>query len=404
MRWAGQSVTVEDPAALPGLGRARDIVRTVRTPEFEGVTFHEVRARSALNHLPRAPWAADVHWTLNPYRGCTHACVYCFARQTHSYLELDTGADFDNQIVVKTNVVEVLRAELRRPSWNRETVAMGTNTDPYQRAEGRYRLMPGIIRALTEHGTPFTLLTKGTMLGRDVPLLGVASRSVSVQVSVSVALLDPQLQHSLEPGTPDPRARLDLISRVRDAGLSCGVLVAPVLPYLTDSPEALEALVDRLASAGATSISGVPLRLVPGAREWFLRWLSAERPDLVEPYRRLYRGGSQPPAEYVEEVRRRLSEAVRRAGLHHPGVGHGRVEGGPGSGGTADDGAVESAPWPMRTALDGPRPAPLGPPDSRSAINPSSPPSPAPPSRSLRATPRRGGTPAGAGEPAPTLF
>ena len=147
MRWAGQQISDAAPTdmdALPGLDRLQNLVRTVRTPEFEGITFHEVLAKSALNRVPAAA-RVPFTWTVNPYRGCSHACTYCFARRTHTYLDLDAGADFDSQIVVKINVAEVLARELRRPSWTHEPVALGTNTDPYQRSEGRYQLMPGII-------------------------------------------------------------------------------------------------------------------------------------------------------------------------------------------------------------------------------------------------------------------
>ena len=149
-----------DAAALPGLDSMAGLqamtghVRTVTTPEFAGMTFHEVHAKSALNHVPGAS-AMPFDWTVNPYRGCSHACAYCFARNTHTYLDLDAGRDFDSQIVVKVNVADVLRRELAAPSWSRESVALGTNTDPYQRAEGRYRLMPGIIDALADSRTPF---------------------------------------------------------------------------------------------------------------------------------------------------------------------------------------------------------------------------------------------------------
>ena len=158
MRWQGQSIGAQLPGALPGLDANDGLVRTVRTPEFAGITFHEVLAKSALNRIPPAA-QLPFEWTVNPYRGCTHACVYCFARNTHTYLDLDAGADFDNQIVVKTNVADVLRRELHRPSWAHDAVALGTNTDPYQRAEGRYRLMPGVIGALARSGTPFSVLT-----------------------------------------------------------------------------------------------------------------------------------------------------------------------------------------------------------------------------------------------------
>ena len=163
-----------------------------------------MHSKSALNKVPgNSPMPFG--WTINPYRGCTHGCVYCFARNTHSYLEFDTGHDFDTQIVVKINIGSVLRKEVSAPKWRREHVAMGTNTDPYQRAEGRYRLMPDVISALADSGTPFSILTKGTVLSRDLDLLAAAGRSVSVGLGVSLALLDPELQATLEPGTPDAR-------------------------------------------------------------------------------------------------------------------------------------------------------------------------------------------------------
>ncbi len=168
-------------------------------------------------------------------------CRYCFARPTHEYLDFDCGTDFDTQVVVKTNVADVLRRELHRPSWRRETVALGTNTDPYQRAEGRYALMPGIIGALAESGTPLSILTKGTLLRRDLPLIAEAARQVPVSVAVSLAVGDPELHRDVEPGTPTPQARLGLIAAIRDAGLDCHVMVAPVLPHLTDSVEHLDA-------------------------------------------------------------------------------------------------------------------------------------------------------------------
>jgi DNA repair photolyase len=308
VRWQGQSLTAEDPGALPGLQSLAGVpglVRTVRTPEFADVTFHEVRCRSALNRVPDAS-RVPFRWTINPYRGCTHGCVYCFARNTHTYLDLDAGRDFDTQIVVKINIAEVLRRELARPSWSREHVAMGTNTDPYQRAEGRYRLMPEVITALARSGTPFSILTKGTLLSRDLPLLTDAGRQVRVGVSISLALLDAELHATLEPGTPPPPARLNLIRRIRAAGLSCGVLVAPILPYLTDSDELLAQLVGELSAAGATSISGIALHLRPGARQWFFRWLGREHPQLVPAYERLYGRGAYVSKAYSEDLQRRL--------------------------------------------------------------------------------------------------
>ncbi len=293
---------------IPGL------VREVRAPEFAGVVFHEVEAKSALNRVPGSS-PMPFSWTVNPYRGCSHACRYCFARNTHTYLDFDAGADFDSQIVVKVNVARVLAWELARPRWAREPVAMGTNTDPYQRAEGRYRLMPGIIRALARSGTPLSVLTKGTVLGRDLPDLVAAARDVPVGLGVSLALLDRDLQGRLEPGTPSPRARLDLVRRIADAGLDCGVMVAPVLPFLTDSAEALDGLLAELVEAGASGVSVLPLHLRPGTREWFLAWLATEYPALVSRYERLYRRGAYADPEYRKALAARVRPLLRRHGL-----------------------------------------------------------------------------------------
>lgn len=254
MRWSEQVVGADD-GALPGLGRS-GLVRSVQTPEFEGVTFHEVLAKSALNQVPEAS-GLPFRFTVNTFRGCTHACRYCFARPTHEYLDLDAGRDFDSQVVVKLNVAAVLRKELRRRSWAREAVALGTNTDPYQRAEGRYRLMPGVISALTEAATPFSILTKGTLLRRDLPLLRQAAGQVSVHLSVSLALYDDELRKEIEPGTPSPRARLALISDIAEAGFAPHVMLAPVIPYLSDSTAHLDDLLGALAQAGAAG-DGVP--------------------------------------------------------------------------------------------------------------------------------------------------
>ena len=314
MRWEGRSLGIEDASALPGMGRLSGFVRTVRTPEFAGVSFHEVHAKSALNKVPgNSPMPFS--WTINPYRGCTHGCVYCFARQTHSYLEFDTGHDFDSQIVVKINVGDVLRKEVSAARWRREHVAMGTNTDPYQRAEGRYRLMPGVISALADSGTPFSILTKGTVLSRDLAMLADASSSVSVGIGVSLALLDPELQSSLEPGTPSPRARLDLIRRICAVGLPCGVFLAPLLPYLTDTTERITALMAELADAGVTGVSGIGLHLRPGAREWFFGWLARTHPELVAPYQQLYARGANLPSEYRRELSARIKSIAAEFGL-----------------------------------------------------------------------------------------
>jgi DNA repair photolyase len=450
MRWDSQRAD-RGQLALPGL------VRTVRTPEFADIVFHEVHAKSVLNKVPGAS-RMPFKWTVNPYRGCSHACTYCmagdtailladgrtrplgdiragdeicgtrrlgdqrqyvptkvlahwatvkpayrvtlrdgtqlvasgdhrfltgrgwqhvtegitgqpflrsgstlvggdplrpadrlavkditpvgdqvplydlttgtgdfiangvvshncFARNTHTYLEFDAGRDFDTQVVVKLNAPEVLARQLGSRGWQREHVAMGTNTDPYQRAEGRYQLMPRIISALAASGTPFSILTKGTVLTRDILLLSRVSKEVPVGVAVSLALLDRDLQQRLEPGTPSPQARLDMIKRLADAGLPCGVLVAPVLPYLTDSRAHLDALLTEIAAAGASGVSAIPLHLRPGTREWFASWLARERPDLREKYREIYGNGSYASKAYKTRLGERLGPLLRRHGV-----------------------------------------------------------------------------------------
>ncbi|MBF6423569.1 Rv2578c family radical SAM protein [Nocardia cyriacigeorgica] len=309
MRWQSQTLDADD-GALPGLDRA-GFVRTVQTPEFDGITFHEVLCKSALNKMPEES-GLPFRWTINPMRGCSHACRYCFARGTHEYLDLDAGSDFDNQIVVKTNIAAVLRRELARRSWHRETVALGTNTDPYQRAEGRYRLMPGIIRALTDSGTPFSILTKGTLLRRDLPLLTLAARQVPVHIGVSLAMLDPDLHRSVEPGAPAPKARLELVRALADAGFEVDVMVAPVIPYLTDSSAHLDELFAAIAAAGARSVVAFPMHLRGSTRGWFLGWLAETHPALLRRYRQLYGHGAYVTPEYSRWLRGRIDPLLER--------------------------------------------------------------------------------------------
>jgi DNA repair photolyase len=246
----------------------------------------------------------------------------CFARASHTYLDLDAGADFDSQVVVKVNAAEVLARQVRSPRWARRPVAMGTNTDPYQRAEGRYALMPGIIDALAGSGTPLSVLTKGTLLGRDLPQLVDASERVPVGLGVSVAMIDRGLSASVEPGAPSPQARLGLVRRIVDAGLGCHVMVAPVLPGLTDGMEQLDSLLGEVAAAGAGGATVLALHLRPGAREWYRAWLAREHPDLVPRYDRVYAGGSYADRRYRAWLARRVGPLLRRHGLHRPAPGH----------------------------------------------------------------------------------
>jgi len=315
MRWQGQELGVPDAGALPGLEHLNGLVRSVTTPDFSGVTFHEVMAKSALNHVPGAS-AMPFDWTVNPYRGCSHACVYCFARGTHEYLEFDAGRDFDSQIVVKINVAEVLRRELARGSWAREPVALGTNTDPYQRAEGRYRLMPGIVSALADSGTPFSILTKGSLLRRDLPLLQEAAASVPVTIAMSIAVFDETLQKLVEPGTPTTAARLETVRAATDAGFRVTVFLMPIMPHLTDSVPALDEALRRIKEAGATRVVYGALHLRPGVKPWFLQWLQREHPELLSSYLGLYPGASTyAPKAYRSWLAKRVNPLLRMHGL-----------------------------------------------------------------------------------------
>ena len=240
----------------------------------------------------------------------------CFARGTHEYLDLDGGADFDSQIVVKVNVVEVLEKELRKGSWAHETVALGTNTDPYQRAEGRYKLMPGIIETLAASGTPLSILTKGTLIRRDIPLLVKAARRVPVDVQMSIAMYDDELQKAIEPGAPTTQARLDTVRALADAGFPVTVFLMPIMPHMTDSIAAIDSALVRIKEAGARSVIYGALHLRPGVKPWFFEWLGAHRPDLVSSYRGLYPGASaEAPKGYRQWLAKRARPLIRMHGL-----------------------------------------------------------------------------------------
>lgn len=314
MRWEAQTLDAPDAGALPGLAKLHGLVRSVTTPEFAGITFHEVMSKSALNKVP-AGGPMPFAWTVNPYRGCSHACVYCFARPSHQYLELDAGSDFDTQVIVKINVAEQLRRELARPTWTGEPVALGTNTDPYQRAEGRYKLMPGIIAALADSGTPFSILTKGTLLRRDLPLLAHAATSVPVTLAMSIAVFDDELQDAVEPGTPSTAARLATVAAAAEAGFEVAVFMMPVLPFLTDSAEQLDSALGRIKAAGATSVTYSALHLRPGVKEWYAQFLHRARPDLVDRYRALYREGVYAPKSYRRALAERIKPLIAAHGL-----------------------------------------------------------------------------------------
>ncbi|MBP2704182.1 Rv2578c family radical SAM protein [Microbispora sp. RL4-1S] len=302
-----------DEQAIP-LFAGGAVTRTFDTPEFRGITFYEVQARSIINRVPGAS-RVPFEWTINPYRGCSHACVYCFARRTHEYLDLDSGHDFDSKIVVKVNAPDLVRRELASPRWTGQPIAMGTNVDVYQRAEGRYRLMPGILAALRDAANPFSILTKGSLILRDLDLLAEAAEVTDVSAAVSVGFTDQDLWRTVEPGTPAPRKRLEVCATLNERGIRCGVLMAPILPYLSDSPEALASTVREIADAGATYVAPMALHLRPGAREWFLAWLSREHPRLVPRYQELYGRGAYAPKAYQDRLTRQVAELARRFGM-----------------------------------------------------------------------------------------
>ncbi|WP_372670692.1 radical SAM protein [Amycolatopsis kentuckyensis] len=316
LRWSGQRTDRVDEGTLPGLARLTGFVRSVRTPEFRGVTFHEVLAKSALNHVPADARMLPDEYTINPYRGCTHACQYCFARPTHTRLGLNVAGDFDNEVIVKTNIVEVLRGELARKRKLPPRVAFGTNTDVYQRAEGRYELMPGIISALTGHRVPFSILTKGPLIRRDLPLLVRASQATTVHLGVSLSMLDEELQQSVEFGTATTSARLATVRAIREAGLECTVFLSPILPHLSDSTAQLEELVSAVASAGATDVLYHPLFLSSAVKDVFFAWLREAHPSLVDSYVRLYSSGSE--TGYRHEIGARIRPLIAKYGFPEP--------------------------------------------------------------------------------------
>jgi DNA repair photolyase len=287
MRWDQQRV--ERDARLPGIGDGA-VVRTFDAPEAMGIRFHEVRAKSVLNHVPGGRFGFD--WTVNAFRGCSHACVYCFARRTHPFLGFDAGRDFEREIVVKVNTPEILRAELARRSWKRDLVALGTNTDPYQWAESRYRFMPEVIEALEAAETPISVLTKSPLVLRDIDLYARMAEKVDVSVNLSVPTLDETAWRATEPHTPHPRARLEAVAKLKKRGISSGVLIAPLMPGINDSPEQVEPIAELAREAGADFLGGVALHLRDEVRDVFFGWLGAKRPDLLPMYERLYSGGS----------------------------------------------------------------------------------------------------------------
>jgi DNA repair photolyase len=281
--------------------------------ELPAVEYLHVRARRIISSLrPGGP--LPFNHTINVYRGCAHACTYCFARPTHEHLGLDAGRDFETRIVVKVNAVERVRAELASPKWGGELIAMGTNTDPYQPAEGRYRLTRGVIGELLAAGNPFSILTKSPMITRDLDLLAEGASRGLVRCSLSIGTLDADVARATEPDAPPPAQRVEAVRRLAAAGIPTGVLVAPVLPGISDGQQQLERVIGAVVEAGAEGVHSLLLHLRPGVKEVFMPWLRDYRPDLVPEYERRYDTASgylasRDQRAHSERIRRIVQEA-----------------------------------------------------------------------------------------------
>ena len=302
LRW---TLAGDKPAGL--FERCR---RVAGKGQYRGLTFLEVEAKSIINPIPYTK-NMPFEYTINCYRGCSHACVYCFARSSHDYLGLNIAEDFDRKIVVKINAVELVRAQTEPRHWAGHPIAMGTNTDPYQPAEGKYRLTRGIVEVLTERANPFSVLTKSPLALRDRHLFAEAARRAEVTVSFSVGTLDTEVWRRTEPGTPHPRQRLEAVRKLKELGVPSGVLVAPLLPGISDSPQQVAQVMRACREVGADFAVPIRLHLRPGIKEHYMEWLREEFPDLVGPYEKLYGNRSYLPRPARSP--RRNSNPARRS-------------------------------------------------------------------------------------------
>jgi len=287
--------TTRQVADLVKAGGAGALTEALR--RADAARYQEVRCRSALNAVKGMPF----DWTLNPYRGCTHACHYCYARRYHTQFELGSDDEFASMIFVKTNVVEVLRRELLKPSWKNEYVAVGTATDCYQPIEGHYKLTRGALEALAEVGNPAGVITKGPMIVRDRDVLADLSSRGGCTVYISVPCVDDDVWQALEPGTAPPLQRLRAVRQLIDAGIRTGVLMNPIVPGISSKPSLIERTMKAIADHGAQFVGCNVMFLEGGTRDHFLRWLTAGYPHLVDGYRDLY-ARKHAPSAYRQEV------------------------------------------------------------------------------------------------------
>jgi DNA repair photolyase len=286
-------------------------------PRRVRVEYREEPCRTALNRVRGMPF----RWSLNPYAGCAHRCTFCYVRAFEARADRPSDDRYGRSIRVKVNVADVLRRELSRASWSQEEVTIGAATDPYQPAEGRYRLTRACIRELASAETPFSIVTRGPLVVRDVDVLTAAARCAGVGIFVSLPTLDERVWRTTEPGTASPARRLDVVRRLSEAGLRVGVALAPILPGLSDHPASLAATVRAARAAGAGSIWAEPLRLGTGIREHFLAELAREWPEELARYEQLFGRRDHAPARLRAEAKRVVREAAAAHGTErHPTI------------------------------------------------------------------------------------
>ena len=300
--------TTRDIADLVKAGGADALTEAIR--RADEARYQEVQCRSALNRVKGMPF----EWTLNPYRGCTHGCHYCYARRYQTQFELGAGDEFASIIFVKTNLVEVLRRELQKPSWTNEYVAVGTATDCYQPIEGHYRLTRRSLEAFAQYRNPVGVITKGPMIVRDKDVLQALTRNAGCSVYVSVPTVDEEAWRALEPGTAHPMQRLRAVRELVDAGIRTGVLMNPIVPGISSKPAMLERTVKAIADHGARFVGCNVMHLEGGTRDHFMRWLDDAYPQLGEGYRRLYTK-KYAPTTYRNEIKTVMALLRKKYGM-----------------------------------------------------------------------------------------
>jgi DNA repair photolyase len=282
--------------------------------------YVEITCKSAINRVQNMPY---LKWSLNPYQGCVHRCRFCFAVQYRVVADQGTQFDFGTRLFIKTNFVEVLARELRKPAMQGEHITIGTATDPYQPVEGRYRLTRGSLELLLDHANPMSLLTKSPMVVRDVDVLAGLTRTAQAEIYFSITTVDLDLWPQVEPGTANPFHRLRAMRTLREAGIQAGVMMAPVLPGITDSTHHIAAVAAAARDHQAASFTAVPLRLAPHVKEFYLSFIQTDYPDLLDRYKRAYPGTYAPP-----EYREKLGERIEKIRKDYGFTGH-RARGAP---------------------------------------------------------------------------